>query len=73
MAHYITFKHALNGFTQAVAFENGETGITCNAIVAGAVETGLMVEAGGKAAEALGISYEEHKQSYAQNSAIKQT
>ncbi len=70
-SHYITFKHAMNGFTKAVAFEYGETGITSNAISPGAVETDLMREAGPAAAESMGISYDEFKDNYAQEAAIK--
>ena len=71
VSHYITNKHAINGFTKAVAFENGPIGITCNAILSGAVETDLMKEAGPKAAAAMGVSYEQYKQNYANESAIK--
>jgi len=71
VAHYITFKHALNGFTKAVAFENGANGITCNAISPGAVETDLMKVSGPAAAESMGISYEEFLDGYAQDAAIK--
>ena len=71
VAHYITFKHALNGFTKAVAFEYGPKGITCNAISPGAVETDLMRDAGPAAAESMGITYEQFKDNYAQEAAIK--
>jgi len=71
VAHYITFKHALNGFTKAVAFEYGAQGITSNAISPGGVETDLMLEAGPAAAQAQGISYDEFKDGYAQEAAIK--
>ena len=71
VAHYITFKHAMNGFTKAVAFENGSKGITCNAISPGAVETDLMLEQGPAAAESMGITYDEFKKNYAQDAAIK--
>lgn len=71
VAHYITFKHALNGFTKAVAFENGAHGITCNAISPGAVETDLMKVSGPAAAESMGISYEKFLDGYAQDAAIK--
>ncbi len=71
VAHYITNKHAINGFTKAVAFENGPLGITCNAICPGAVETDLMQGPGRAAAEASGISYEAFVERYAQESAIK--
>lgn len=71
VSHYITFKHALNGFTKAVAFEYGAAGITCNAISPGGVETDLMREQGPDAAKSMGITYEEFKDSYAQESSIK--
>ncbi len=71
VSHYITHKHAMNGFTKACAFEYGEHGITVNAISPGGVETDLMTEAGPAAAESMGISYEEFKQDYAKDAAIK--
>lgn len=71
VSHYITFKHAMNGFTKACAFEYGEQGITCNAISPGGVETDLMLEQGPAAAEQMGITYEEFKTSYAADSALK--
>ena len=71
VSHYITNKHAINGFTKAVAFENGPLGITCNAICPGAVETDLMKNAGPAAAEALGVTYEQYLDGYAQEAAIK--
>lgn len=71
VSHYITFKHAMNGFTKAVAFEYGTQGITCNAISPGGVETDLMLEQGPAAAESMGITYEAFKDNYAQESAIK--
>jgi len=70
-SHYITFKHALNGFTKAVAFEYGPQGITCNAISPGAVETDLMLEKGPEFAAAAGISYQAFKDGYAREAAIK--
>ena len=71
VAHYITFKHALNGFTKAVALENGAKGITSNAISPGAIETDLMRQAGPAAAESAGITYEQFKENYAQDAAIR--
>lgn len=71
VSHYITFKHALNGFTKAVAFEWGAQGITCNALSPGAVETDLMKLSGPAAAETMGISYEEFLNGYAEDAAIK--
>jgi 3-hydroxybutyrate dehydrogenase/3-oxoacyl-[acyl-carrier protein] reductase len=71
VAHYITNKHAINGFTKAVAFENGAFGITCNAILPGAVETDLMRDRGPAAARAAGISYAQFLEGYAKEAAIK--
>ena len=70
-SHYITFKHALNGFTKAVAFEYGAQGITCNAISPGAVETDLMTISGRDAAAAQGLSYEKFLDNYAQDASTK--
>lgn len=71
VSHYITNKHAINGFTKAVAFEYGAMGITSNAICPGAVETDLMTDAGPAAAESMGITYEQFLDNYAQEAAIK--
>ena len=71
VSHYITNKHAINGFTKAVAFEYGSTGITCNAICPGAVETDLMKEAGPGAAETMGMTYEQFLQGYADEAMTK--
>ncbi len=71
VSHYITNKHALNGFTQATAFEYGPMGITSNAICPGAIETDTMRELGPQAAEAAGITYEQFMAAYADESAIK--
>jgi NAD(P)-dependent dehydrogenase (short-subunit alcohol dehydrogenase family) len=40
MATYVTSKHALVGFTRAVAIDAGAGGVTCNAICPGWVRTG---------------------------------
>ena len=71
VSHYITNKHAINGFTKAVAHEYGPRNITCNAICPGAVETDLMKLAGPTVAESSGITYEQFLNNYAQESAIK--
>jgi NAD(P)-dependent dehydrogenase (short-subunit alcohol dehydrogenase family) len=65
ISHYITGKHALNGFVKAVAVEYGAQGVTANAICPGAVETDTMAIAGRQAAEAAGISYEQFLAQYA--------
>jgi len=70
ISHYITNKHAINGFTKATAFEYGQQGITCNAICPGAVETDIMREAGSAVAQQYGITYEEFLGGYAKDAAI---
>lgn len=71
VSHYITNKHAINGLTKAVAFEYATQGITCNAICPGAVETDLMKTVGPQAAEAMGSTYDDFLQGYADESMIK--
>ena len=71
VSHYITSKHALNGLTKATAFEYGTDGITCNALCPGAIETDLMIEVGPGFAAENGMSYDEYKQMYSKESAIK--
>jgi NAD(P)-dependent dehydrogenase (short-subunit alcohol dehydrogenase family) len=65
ISHYITSKHALNGFVKAVAVEYGPHGVTSNAICPGAVETDSMASAGRDAAKAMGITYERLLENYA--------
>lgn len=65
ISHYVTSKHAVNGFVKAVAVEYGANGITANAICPGAVETDTMAIAGSAAAEAMGITYEQFLAQYA--------
>ena len=48
VSHYITNKHAINGFVKAVAFEYGPHGITSNAICPGAIETDIIRVAGAR-------------------------
>lgn len=70
-SHYATFKHAVIGFTKAVAVEYGPKGITANAICPGAVETDLMKITGRTAAEAAGVSYEDFLGGYADETLTK--
>jgi 3-hydroxybutyrate dehydrogenase/3-oxoacyl-[acyl-carrier protein] reductase len=71
VSHYITNKHAINGFVKAVAYEYGPDGITSNAICPGAIETDTMRDAGAAAASAAGISYQTFLDRYAEESMIK--
>lgn len=64
VAHYITAKHAVNGFTKAVAFEYGRQGVTSNAIIPGAVETERTREIGPTYAAENGMTYEEYLGQY---------
>src|SRR3546814_11326252 len=65
VSHYISAKHAMNGFTKAVAFEYGQQGITSNAICPGAVETERTKEIGPAFAAENGLTYEEYLADYA--------
>jgi 3-hydroxybutyrate dehydrogenase len=69
--HYITTKHAINGFTKAVAQETGTHGITCNAICPGVVLTDVWAETGPGAAAALGMDYDAYVGMIVASSAIK--
>lgn len=71
ISHYITNKHAINGLTRATAFEYGDQGITCNAICPGAIETDIMKTAGAEAAVAMGSTYQEFLDAYADAASIK--
>ena len=70
VSHYISAKHAMNGFTKAVAFEYGTQGITSNAICPGAVETERTKEIGPAFAAENGLTYEEYLADYAKDAAI---
>ncbi|RZL23100.1 MAG: SDR family oxidoreductase [Rhodococcus sp. (in: high G+C Gram-positive bacteria)] len=69
VAHYISAKHAMNGFTKAVAFEYGQRGITSNAICPGAIETERTKEVGPAFAAENGLTYEEYLADYAKDAA----
>jgi 3-hydroxybutyrate dehydrogenase len=70
-AHYVTTKHAINGFTKAVAQETGPHGITCNAICPGVVLTDIWEENGPGAAAALDMSYDAYVDMIVAGSALK--
>jgi len=71
LAIYVTSKHAVNGLTKSMAHEVGTMGITVNALCPGAIETDMMKAEGGKAAESMGMAYDELLNWFAQESAIK--
>lgn len=68
---YVAAKHAINGLVKSAAQEVGPLGITVNAVCPGAIETDIMAAEGPPAAEAMGISYEQLLDMFAQESAIK--
>ncbi|KAB2340400.1 SDR family NAD(P)-dependent oxidoreductase [Actinomadura rudentiformis] len=68
---YVTAKHAINGFTKAVAKEVGTEGITVNALCPGIIITDIVKDEGPRTAEAMGITYEQLIEMYVQDSAIK--
>jgi 3-hydroxybutyrate dehydrogenase/3-oxoacyl-[acyl-carrier protein] reductase len=70
-AHYVTTKHAVNGFTKAVAQETGTHGITCNSICPGVVLTDIWEENAPAAAAAMGMEYEEYIATIVEGSALK--
>ena len=71
IATYVTAKHAVNGLTKAMALEVGTLGITVNALCPGAIETDTMAEEGGKAAETMGMTYQQLLDWFAEESATK--
>jgi 3-hydroxybutyrate dehydrogenase len=68
---YVTAKHAINGLTKSCAHEVGTLGITVNALCPGGIETDIMAEEGPKAAELMGMTYQEFLNWYAKESATK--
>ena len=73
LSSYCAAKHAINGFTKAVAQEVGTLGITVNSLCPGLVLTDIVLENGPSTAEAMGITFEEMVSLYTQESAIKRT
>ena len=72
VSHYIAGKHAMIGLTKATAVEYGTTGVTCNAICPGPVETELMKDAGAQVAAASGITYESFLEDFANDCLTKE-
>jgi len=58
---YVSCKHAAVGMTKGVGVEVAGTGVTCNAICPGYVETPLFIKQAEDRAAAQGITYEEGK------------
>jgi 3-hydroxybutyrate dehydrogenase len=68
---YVTAKHAVNGLTKACAHEVGTLGITVNALCPGAIETDTMEQEGTKAAESMGMTYQQLLDWFAKEAATK--
>jgi 3-hydroxybutyrate dehydrogenase/3-oxoacyl-[acyl-carrier protein] reductase len=68
---YVACKHAINGMTKAIAKEVGTTGVTVNALCPGLVITDIVKENGPNTAAAMGMSFDEMVDLFAQESAIK--
>jgi len=68
---YTAAKHAVNGMTKSVAREVGELGITVNSICPGLVITDIIKDNGPATAEAMGMSFDEMINMFAQESALK--
>ena len=71
LSGYVTAKHAINGFTKCVAKEVGTEGITVNALCPGLVITDIVRENGPRTAEAMGLTFDQMVDLFAQESAIK--
>jgi 3-hydroxybutyrate dehydrogenase len=71
MTAYVAAKHAVNGFTKAVAKEVGTQGVTVNAICPGLVITDIVRENGPATAAAMGMTFDEMVDLFAQESSIK--
>ncbi len=71
VAGYITSKHAINGFTKAVATEYGQLGITCNSLCPGHMETEAMQNYGAATAAEQGVTYEETLKPFADEASLR--
>ncbi len=71
MTAYVAAKHAVNGFTKAVAKEVGTQGVTVNAICPGLVITDIVRDNGPATAAAMGMTFDEMVDLFAQESSIK--
>jgi len=68
---YTAAKHAVNGLTKSLAQEVGAAGITVNAICPGLVITDIVKDNGPATAQAMGMTFDEMVDMFAQEAAIK--
>ena len=71
LTSYTAAKHAVNGMTKSLAQEVGAAGVTVNAICPGLIITDIVRDNGPATAEAMGMTFEEMVDMFAQESAIK--
>lgn len=71
VSSYVMAKHAINGLTKSCAHEVGTLGITVNTLCPGGIETDIMAVEGPKAAEMMGMTYQQFLDWYAKESATK--
>ncbi|XP_050408410.1 D-beta-hydroxybutyrate dehydrogenase-like [Patella vulgata] len=63
---YVSAKHGLMGLTKTVALEVAGTGVTCNAVCPGYVETPLFIDQARDRSKQQGITFEEAKKQIVQ-------
>ncbi len=68
---YTAAKHAVNGLTKSLAREVGVEGVTVNAICPGLVITDIVRENGPATAAAMGLTFDQMVDHFAEESAIK--
>ncbi len=68
---YTAAKHAVNGLTKSLAREVGTDGVTVNAICPGLIITEIIRRQGPDTAKAMGLTFEEMVDLFAQESSIK--
>ena len=68
---YSAAKHAVNGMTKSLAQEVSAQGVTVNAICPGLVITDIVKDNGPATAQAMGLTFDEMVDLFAQESAIK--
>ncbi|MXX29407.1 MAG: SDR family oxidoreductase [Gammaproteobacteria bacterium] len=68
---YSAAKHAVNGLTKSLAQEVSAQGVTVNALCPGLVITDIVKDNGPATAEAMGLTFDEMVDLFAQESAIK--
>src|SRR3954451_15955361 len=68
LSAYVAAKHAINGLTKSVAKEVGTQGITVNSLCPGLVITDIIRDNGPRTAAAMGITFDEMVDLFAQES-----